>query len=75
MHRTPLSQQTAASQMLNGVGITSTSTINGSDPSQQTESVSSDAANKMREKLAALEDLNELLEEPVEEQVSSIFFY
>merc|ERR1719228_1016062 len=54
--------------MLNGVGITSTSTINGSDPSQQTESVSSDAANKMREKLAALEDLNELLEEPVEEQ-------
>ena len=28
------------------------------------------AASKMREKLAALEDLNELLEEPVEEQVS-----
>ena len=27
----------------------------------------------MREKLAALEDLNELLEEPVEEQVSYIF--
>ena len=50
--------------------------INGSDPSQQTESVSSsNAANRMREKLAALEDLNELLEEPVEEQVSSIFFY
>ena len=37
---------------------------------QQTESVLSNAANKMREKLAALEDLNELLEEPVEEQVS-----
>ena len=29
----------------------------------------------MREKLAALEDLNELLEEPVEEQVSSIFLF
>ena len=27
-------------------------------------------SSKMREKLAALEDLNELLEEPVEEQVS-----
>ena len=40
---------------------------------QQTESVLSNAANKMREKLAALEDLNELLEEPVEEQVSYIF--
>ena len=30
-----------------------------------------DADSRMREKLAALEDLNELLEEPVEEQVSS----
>ena len=29
----------------------------------------------MREKLAALEDLNELLEEPVEEQVSYIFLF
>ena len=29
----------------------------------------------MREKLAALEDLNELLEEPVEEQVSYIYFF
>lgn len=28
------------------------------------------STSKMREKLAALEDLNELLEEPVEEQVS-----
>ena len=42
---------------------------------QQTESVLSNAANKMREKLAALEDLNELLEEPVEEQVSYIFLF
>ena len=30
----------------------------------------SETSSKMREKLAALEDLNELLEEPVEEQVS-----
>ena len=29
----------------------------------------------MREKLAALEDLNELLEEPVEEQVSVLTSY
>ena len=33
-------------------------------------------SSKMREKLAALEDLNELLEEPVEEQVSFyVLFY
>ena len=70
MHRTP-SLSTSA-QILNG------SAINGEPvgtPQQPTESVLSNAANKMREKLAALEDLNELLEEPVEEQVRTSFFF
>ena len=35
----------------------------------------SETSSKMREKLAALEDLNELLEEPVEEQVSVLTSY
>jgi hypothetical protein len=46
--------------MLNGAS-------NG-DASLHTETLNM-SANKMREKLQALEDLNELLEEPVEEQV------
>jgi hypothetical protein len=61
MHRTP------SAQMLNG-SATSSATDSSQNQQQQTESVLSNAANKMREKLAALEDLNELLEEPVEEQ-------
>ena len=41
--------------------VASSSFINGD---------TSETSSRMREKLAALEDLNELLEEPVEEQVS-----
>ena len=55
MHRTVLPNGTASSS-----AASSALTSNG---------VTSSEDSKMREKLAALADLNELLEEPVEEQV------
>ena len=56
-----LHRSSAASNsiLVNG-GATTTTSANNSELD----------SSKMREKLAALEDLNELLEEPVEEQVS-----
>ena len=58
-----LHRSSAASNsiLVNG-GATTTSTTSANNSELD--------SSKMREKLAALEDLNELLEEPVEEQVS-----
>ena len=56
-----LHRSSAASNsiLVNGGATTTTTSANNSELD----------SSKMREKLAALEDLNELLEEPVEEQV------
>ena len=64
-----LHRSSAASNsiLMNG-GATTTTTTTSANNSELDSS-------KMREKLAALEDLNELLEEPVEEQVRVFFCY
>ena len=61
MHRTSLPT--------NGTGASSASATSA----LTSNGVTRDEDSKMREKLAALEDLNELLEEPVEEQVRFSF--
>ena len=61
MHRTSLPT--------NGTGASSASATSA----LTSNGVTRDEDSKMREKLAALEDLNELLEEPVEEQVRFTF--
>ena len=54
----------AASNSILVNGGATTTTMSSTNNNSELDS------SKMREKLAALEDLNELLEEPVEEQVS-----
>ena len=70
MHRT------SSAQVLNGEVHSHVLGQNAGAISHLQTSPISEGANlsssKMREKLAALEDLNELLEEPVEEQVRQI---
>ena len=60
MHRSPP----------NAVANGPSAVVNGASMSSSDGYQDESSASKMREKLAALEDLNELLEEPVEEQVS-----
>ena len=61
LHR---SSAAASNSILVNGGATTTATMSSTNNNSELDS------SKMREKLAALEDLNELLEEPVEEQVS-----
>ena len=60
LHR---STAAASNSILVNGGATTTTTMSSTNNNSELDS------SKMREKLAALEDLNELLEEPVEEQV------